>query len=112
MRQLFTSTPSSKTLHEPHSPSPQPSLAPVRPRSCRNTSNRRSIAYACTVTRFPLTVSVISLLADSRGSSLMDFSASGPRAPDAPRDEPWHQKCPLEAEESHRRKRPAHLERH
>src|SRR5262245_40044743 len=40
-RQLFTGRPSRRTVHAPHSPSPQPSFVPVRPKSSRRTSMSR-----------------------------------------------------------------------
>src|SRR5712664_3740122 len=43
MRQLFTSIPSNRTEHEPHSPSPHPSFVPVNPSSLRSTSNNLSM---------------------------------------------------------------------
>ena len=54
-RQLFTSAPSISTAHAPHSPSPQPSLVPVRPSSSRSTSSRRAIGYASKAAALPLT---------------------------------------------------------
>src|ERR1041385_1726241 len=58
-RQLLTSRPSIRTLHAPHSPSPQPSLVPVRFNCARNTSSRRSMGKASTVRGWPLTSQVI-----------------------------------------------------
>ena len=55
-RQLFTSSPFMRTEQEPHSPSPQPSLVPVRCRSSRSTSSRRFMGGACTVRCSPFTV--------------------------------------------------------
>ena len=48
-RQELTSSPFMRTEQEPHSPSPQPSLAPVRWRSSRRTSSRRFMGGASTV---------------------------------------------------------------
>src|ERR1035437_3043880 len=59
-RQLFTSTPSSSTEQDPHSPSPQPSLTPVSPRSSRNTSSRRFIGGTLTPRSAPFTLNRIS----------------------------------------------------
>src|SRR5207245_9039372 len=56
MRQLFTSSPSMMTEHAPHSPSPHPSLIPVRWRSSRNTSRSRAIGYVSTSRFSPLTL--------------------------------------------------------
>src|SRR6266404_654383 len=55
MRQLFTNMPSSRTQHEPHSPSPHPSFVPVNPKSFRSTSNNLSIGCARTFFASPLT---------------------------------------------------------
>src|ERR1700688_4829850 len=55
-RQLFTSSPFISTEQEPHSPSPHPSLVPVRPILVRRTSSRRSIGYTDTVWALPFTV--------------------------------------------------------
>src|SRR6202043_2166767 len=55
IRQLLTKTPSTNTEHEPHSPSPQPSLVPVNPICTRNTSSNRSMGKAHTVMVFPFT---------------------------------------------------------
>src|ERR1700727_2975582 len=54
-RQLFTSSPFISTEQEPHSPSPHPSLVPVRPIFVRSTSSRRSIGYTDTVWASPFT---------------------------------------------------------
>ena len=54
-RQLFTSCPSISTEQAPHSPSPQPSFVPVRPRSWRSTSSSRDIGWPSSVTSSPLT---------------------------------------------------------
>src|SRR5271154_754016 len=61
-RQLFTSWPSINTEHAPHSPSPQPSLVPVRPHCSRSTSSRRSIGYALRWCATPLTRNSIATL--------------------------------------------------
>src|SRR5215475_5618582 len=53
--QLSTSNPSMITAQAPHSPSPHPSLVPVRLRSSRNTSSRRFIGAADNVWFLPLT---------------------------------------------------------
>src|SRR3984893_16072990 len=55
-RQLFTSSPFISTEQEPHSPSPHPSLVPVRPIFVRRTSSRRSMGYTDTVWVSPFTV--------------------------------------------------------
>src|ERR1035438_2681823 len=55
-RQLFTNSPFMRTEQEPHSPSPQPSLVPVRCRSSRSTSSRRFIGGAWTSQPLPLMV--------------------------------------------------------
>ena len=47
-RQALTAWPSSRTVHAPHSPSPHPSLVPVRPQSSRSTSSSRFIGCART----------------------------------------------------------------
>src|SRR5271156_6717239 len=62
-RQLFTSSPFISTEQEPHSPSPHPSLVPVRPIFVRSTSSRRSMGYTDTVWTFPFTVRETSHLA-------------------------------------------------
>src|ERR1700736_5055968 len=91
IRQLLTKTPSTNTEHEPHSPSPQPSLVPVNPSCSRNTSSNRSMGKARTVTAFPFTTKVISdLLAvcerpliaycpPTQASPLANFLPSGPQ---------------------------------
>src|SRR5436190_9113040 len=52
-RHEFTGSPSMSTVHAPHSPSPHPSLVPVRPQSSRSTSSRRFIGCAATRVRLP-----------------------------------------------------------
>ena len=47
-RHELTTSPSSITVHAPHSPSPQPSLVPVRRRSSRKRSSRRFHGEAST----------------------------------------------------------------
>src|SRR6266849_5651099 len=59
-RQLFTRIPSNRTEHDPHSPSPHPSFAPVNFKSFRSTSNNLSIGWASTFFASPLTVNDIS----------------------------------------------------
>src|SRR2546428_12940455 len=54
-RQLFTRSPFTITEHAPHSPSPQPSLTPVRWRSSRRISSSRAIAYVSTSWGSPFT---------------------------------------------------------
>src|SRR5438105_14248626 len=69
MRQLFTSISSKRTEHEPHSPSPQPSLAPVNPRSFRSPSSNLSMGWASAFLASPLTINEIprfALSADER----------------------------------------------
>src|SRR6266853_51932 len=56
MRQLFTNSPFMRIAHEPHSPSPQPSLVPVNPNVCRRTSSNLSIGKTRTSTVLPFTV--------------------------------------------------------
>src|SRR5438105_8657868 len=111
MRQLFTNDPSSKTEQEPHSPSPQPSLVPVNPSSCRNTSSRRSIAYALTVANCPLTVKAISHFASCEDSLIAVLEPRRARSP-APRVRPAHRKCPPEVTVSNRKQRAARLRWH
>src|SRR5271168_4257706 len=53
-RQLFTRTPSSSMEQAPHSPSPQPSLVPVRPGCSRRTSSRRAMGKVSSVNGWPL----------------------------------------------------------
>src|SRR6476620_9920331 len=50
-----TGCPSISTVQAPHSPSPQPSFVPVRPRSLRSTSSSRDIGWPSSVTSSPLT---------------------------------------------------------
>src|SRR5258708_38516921 len=64
-RQLLTTSPSIKTEHAPHSPSPQPSLVPVNFNCSRNTSSSRSSGYASSVLPIPLTVQVMSIFCDT-----------------------------------------------
>src|SRR6266581_6056879 len=101
MRQLFTNDPSIKTEQEPHSPSPQPSLVPVNPSSCRNTSSRRSIAYALTVANCPLTVKAISHFASCEDSLIAVLGPRRARSP-APPARQAHRKYPLEVTVSNR----------
>src|SRR5688572_25723817 len=49
-RHEFTASPSTSTVHAPHSPSPQPSFVPVSPHSSRSTSRRRVSGCAFTAT--------------------------------------------------------------
>src|SRR5258707_212262 len=65
-RQLFTSIPSKRTEHEPHSPSPHPSFVPVNPKSFRSTSNNLSMGCASTF--------FLSLLTMNETSHLVSFS--------------------------------------
>src|SRR5215470_434876 len=58
-RHDFTSTPSTNTEQVPHSPAPQPSLLPVRPRSSRRKSSRRRYGLALRAILRPLTVASI-----------------------------------------------------
>jgi CO/xanthine dehydrogenase Mo-binding subunit len=55
-RQASTTWPSRITEHAPHSPSPQPSFVPVRPRSSRRTSSSRRMPGTSTSAGMPLTV--------------------------------------------------------
>src|SRR5438105_925419 len=64
-RQELTSSPSNRTEQEPHSPSPQPSLVPVRYRCSRSRSSRRVMGGASTVIWLPLRVKVMVLIRDS-----------------------------------------------
>src|ERR1700738_4630512 len=73
IKQLLTKTPSTNTEHEPHSPSPQPSLVPVNPSCNRNTSSSRSMAKARTVTVLPFTTKVIRDLEAACESSLIAY---------------------------------------
>src|ERR1700704_3239663 len=73
IKQLLTKTPSTNTEHEPHSPSPQPSLVPVNPSGNRNTSSSRSMAKARTVTALPFTTKVIPDLETVCESSLIVY---------------------------------------
>src|SRR5208282_2323096 len=101
MRQLFTNIPSSKTEQEPHSPSPHPSFVPANPRSFRRTSRRRSIAYACTVSSFPLTVKETSHFARICEDSVIHFLArKGLRSLALRFHQKGQRKYPLEATES------------
>src|SRR5579872_521836 len=65
-RQLLTSWPLTSTEQAPHSPSPQPSLAPVRPHSRRSTSSKRSIGKTSTSRGAPLTRNSILTLGNAR----------------------------------------------
>src|SRR5437899_6717535 len=71
MRQLFTSIPSNSTAHEPHSPSPHPSFAPVNPSSLRKRSNNLSMGCASTFIALPLTVKCTSHFAFDSGEEFM-----------------------------------------
>src|SRR5947208_11088393 len=93
MRQLFTSISSKITEHEPHSPSPQPSLAPVNPRSFRSTSNNLSMGWASTFLASPFTVNENSHFALAAGEGFMTSLvptekqlARGIQAPEPQRD--------------------------
>ena len=70
-RQLFTSIPSNKTEHEPHSPSPHPSFVPVNFKSFRSTSRSLSIGRANTFFTSPLTENEISYVALVSGKGFM-----------------------------------------
>src|SRR6266567_2197821 len=74
-RQLFTSIPSNSTAHEPHSPSPQPSFAPVKSSLFRSTSSNLSMGCASTFTAWPLTVKRISHFAINSGEGFMSSLA-------------------------------------
>src|SRR5437016_14415106 len=108
MRQLLTKVPSIKPEQEPHSPSPQPSFVPVNPRSCRNTSSRRSIVYALTVTDLPLSVKPISHFPFSEDSLIVVLVPMGAPSSVLP-VRPTHRKYPLEVTVSNRTERAAHL---
>src|SRR5713101_9607019 len=75
-RQLFTSIPSSRTEHEPHSPSPHPSFVPVNSSSFRSTSNNLSMGWASTFFASPLTVNNTSHFALVSGEGFMPSLAS------------------------------------
>src|SRR5437016_1160161 len=70
-RQLFTSIPSNKMEHEPHSPSPHPSFAPVNFKSFRSTSNNRSMGWTNNFFASPLTVNKTSHFAPVPGEVFM-----------------------------------------
>src|SRR5580704_9485169 len=99
IRQLFTSIPSIKTEQEPHSPSPQPSFVPVNPSSCRRTSSRRSIGYACTDSNFPFTVNEISHFARFLEESVIRFLAPRGARSRERRFRRAQRRCPPEAAE-------------
>ena len=65
------------TAHAPHSPSPQPSLVPVRPRSRRRTSSRRRPPAGAAATSAPLTRK------RSVAGGTNGVMTSGPRRPPA-----------------------------
>src|SRR5215469_5624997 len=69
-RQLFTTSPSNKTAHAPHSPSPHPSFVPVRRRSSRRTSSNRRKGWEVIDCGRPLTVKRTVALALSDTSTL------------------------------------------
>src|SRR6267143_2137189 len=75
-RQLFTSMPSNRTKHEPHSPSPHPSFAPVNFKSFRSTSNNLSMGWARSFFASPLTVNETSHFARAAGEGFMLSLAS------------------------------------
>src|SRR5690348_343017 len=54
-RQAHTGSPSSSTVQAPQSPASQPTFVPVRPRSSRNTRERRRLPATLTSTLRPLT---------------------------------------------------------
>src|SRR5690242_13677716 len=108
MRQLFTSIPFIRTLHEPHSPSPQPSLAPVNSRSCRKTSERRSMGCVGTVAGSPLTVRAISHL--EQGDEFIESLAWRERFEATP-SRRARRKYLQEAGEWKKRECPRHLQR-
>src|SRR6266849_10094704 len=74
-RQLFTSKPSSRTEHEPHSPSPYPSFVPVNPSSFRSTSSNLSMGWTSTLLGSPLIVNDTSPFAAASGEGFMRFLA-------------------------------------
>src|SRR5713101_6746 len=75
-RQLFTSIPSNRTEHEPHSPSPHPSFVPLNSSSFRSTSNNLSMGYASTFFVSPFTVNNTSHFAPVAGERFMPPLAS------------------------------------
>src|SRR5256886_10596476 len=75
-RQLFTSMPSNRTEHEPHSPSPHPSFVPVNFKSFRSTSNNLSMGWARSFFSSPLTVNETSHFALAAGEGFMLSLAS------------------------------------
>jgi hypothetical protein len=65
VRQPSTGSPSSSTRHAPHSPSPQPSFAAVRPSRSRSTNSRLSATQTSgTSTGSPFTVQRIDTVAN------------------------------------------------
>src|SRR5215470_17436481 len=74
-RQLFTSSPFISTEQEPHSPSPQPSFAPVSPNSIRRTSKSLSIGSARTLIVSSLRRKEISSFLGLGVEELMRFAA-------------------------------------
>src|SRR5438034_567617 len=78
-RQLFTSMPSNKTEHEPHSPSPHPSFVPVNPRLFRSTSNNLSMGWASTFLASRLMVNESSHFAFAADEGFMPSLASKKR---------------------------------
>src|SRR5207244_1762136 len=73
-RQLLTRTPSRKTEHAPHSPSPQPSFVPVSSRSSLKTSRSRRIGWTSTDRSSPLTVRVSCVVAPRSAIALLQAS--------------------------------------
>ncbi len=56
IRQLLTARPSTSTVQAPHSPLPQPSLAPVKPMPSRRASSSRVPGSTTHSRRSPLTI--------------------------------------------------------
>src|SRR3989339_1139392 len=82
IRQELTAFPSTNTRQDPHSPSPQPSLVPLRPRSPRMNSSSvleesrsRSIFTPLTV-HLSLTMESSILCLESQAHARYEFSAA------------------------------------
>src|ERR1700691_5012800 len=112
IRQVFTNTPSINTEHEPHSPSPHPSLVPVKAKSRRITSRSRSIGYTDTFFATPFTVNVIKHFSPQDTGRLMTSHSGQNRRP-ATHCQPATRQTGLPAaKEPLRIERPSRLLRH
>src|SRR5215472_18891621 len=82
-RHESTGSPSTSTVHVPHSPSSQPCLVPVSPRSSRSTSSRVLWTGTSVSRESPLTFSVTRTFIGAPPSRASAGGAPAPRRPAA-----------------------------